>query len=506
VHPRVGKPRTSVSAVKQSTATPSRADAMRLRTSEVQRAVPACVGSIRCCTLALAITVVARAADAQTDSVRRVLTPSSTDTVTTAVFDSLSAAGRKFTGVVADRHPDGRLKLVRSVVAGAPTGLWTEWYETGIVRYLAEWHPEGKGEGVWFYFHETGVVRDRTVLRRDVSVGLSEGWHPDGTKAFEGQYVRGRRDGLWRHWGTDGRLEREVVFAADTARTLNASWNPRSAPPCATPCLFASGLISTDADEFRFVFSNDAKEAYFTRRADGGVQRIFVTRYRDGQWTAPAVAPFSTDIDEEPFVSADGERLIFSSRRPMPDGTLDRSDNLWIADRVGDSWSVPRALPRLVNRPRRTDSGWPVASEMGGTVMRAGSLLFWSAPSDPRNADIFVAPAVGTGFGRPVPIGAPINSPAFESAPVVSPDGRLLVFQREGAADGMGKEDLYVADRTGTGWGEPRLLGGGISTTANESFPSFTPDGASLVFSSDRGGNWSIYVVSVASFASTARR
>jgi Tol biopolymer transport system component len=143
---------------------------------------------------------------------------------------------------------------------------------------------------------------------------------------------------------------------------------------------------------------------------------------------------------------------------------------------------------------------------MGGIVMSDGSLLFWSAPSDPRNADIFVAPAVGTGFGRPVPIGAPINTPAFESAAAMSPDGRLLVFQREGAADGMGKEDLYVAKRTGAGWGEPRLLGGGISTSSNESFPSFTPDGASLVFSSDRGGNWSIYVVSVASFASTGRR
>lgn len=462
--------------------------------------------SVRACALAVVMTAMARSVDAQSDITRRVLTPSSTDTVTTAVFDALVTSGRTFTGVIADRHPNGRLRLVRSVVAGKTTGLWTEWYETGVVRYLAEWHPEGKGEGAWFYFHETGVVRDRTVYRRDIAEGPSEGWHPDGTKAFEGQFIRGRRDGPWRHWGTDGRVEREVLFAADTARTLYESWNPRSAPPCSTPCLFAPGVISTDADEFRFVFSNDAKEGYVTRRADGGVQRIFVTRYVNGQWTAPSIAPFSTDVDEEPYVSADGQRLIFSSRRPMPDGKPDRSDNLWTSHRVGDSWSVPRALPREINRARRTDSGWPVASELGGILTGDGSLLFWSALSDPKNADIFVARAVGTGFGRPVSIGAPINSPAFESAAAVSPDGQLLVFQREGAADGMGKEDLYVALRTERGWGEPRLLGGRISTTANESFPSFTPDGASLVFSSDRGGNWSIYVVSVASFASTGSR
>ena len=454
---------------------------MPLTFMKPRRVVARIVMSVRACALALVMTAMARSVDAQSDTTRRVLTPSSTDTVTTSVFDALVTSGRTFTGVIADRHPSGRLRLVRSVVAGAPTGLWTEWFETG-------------------------VVRDRTVYRRDIAEGPSEGWHPDGTKAFEGQFMRGRRDGPWRHWGTDGRVEREVVFAADTARTLYASWNPRSAPPCSTPCLFAPGVISTDADEFRFVFSNDAKEAYVTRRADGGVQRIFVTRYVNGQWTAPTIAPFSTDIDEEPYVSADGQRLIFSSRRPMPDGKPDRSDNLWIADRVGGSWGEPRALSRVINRARRTDSGWPVASELGGILTGDGSLLFWSASSDPKNADIFVAPAVGTGFGRPVSIGAPINSPAFESAAALSPDGRLLVFQREGAADGVGKEDLYVALRTERGWGEPRLLGGGISTTANESFPSFTPDGASLVFSSDRGGNWSIYVVSVATFGLTARR
>ena len=61
-----------------------------------------------------------------------------------------------------------------SVVAGKTTGLWTEWYETGVVRYLAEWHPEGKGEGAWFYFLETGVARDRTVYRRDIAEGPSD--------------------------------------------------------------------------------------------------------------------------------------------------------------------------------------------------------------------------------------------------------------------------------------------------------------------------------------------
>ncbi len=158
-------------------------------------------------------------ARAQASEIRRVLSPALTDTVTTTDLDevngraTLRATGAPYTGVVRDLWPDGRLKLLRSVEGGRAAGLWTEWYDSGIVRYLAEWHPDGPGEGAWFYFYENGVVRDRTVYRRDTPVGPSEGWHPTGRKAFEGVYdAEGRRTGLWRWWSADGQLEREQTF------------------------------------------------------------------------------------------------------------------------------------------------------------------------------------------------------------------------------------------------------------------------------------------------------
>ena len=214
---------------------------MRLMLRNVRHHFKATVQHVRAGLLVALLTAVASVAQAQSDTVRRVLTPTSSDTVTTPAFDSLVKAGRTFTGIIADRYPNGRLRLLRSVVEGRPTGLWTEWFATGVVRYLAEWHPEGQGDGAWFYFHESGVVRDRTTYRRDIAEGASEGWHADGTKAFEGRFMRGRREGLWRFWGTDGRIDREVSFAADSARTLAATWRARSSPPCMTPCLLAPG-------------------------------------------------------------------------------------------------------------------------------------------------------------------------------------------------------------------------------------------------------------------------
>ena len=447
--------------------------------------------------LAFLLVVLAPAAVAQTPDIRRVLSPALPDTLTTAEYDA-RPAGAPYTGIVRDRWPNGRLKLLRSVEDGRPAGMWTEWYETGVVRYLAEWHPEGAGEGVWYYFHETGVVRDRAVLRQDRSWGLSEGWHADGRKAFEGQYESNRREGLWRAWGTDGVLDREVTFAADTARSVAATWRPGSPSPCTTPCLLAPGVLSTDADEFRLAFAPDGREAYLARRPAGGVQQIYTTRYADGAWTAPALAPFSTGVEEEPFVTADGQRLFFSSRRPVPGARADRSDNLWVMDRADDGWGTPRPLPDAINRLRRTDAGWPVASELGATLLPDGRLLYWTARSDDGDADFYVAAPAGDAFGPPVPLGAPVNTAAFESAAAVSPDGRHLVFQRAGAADGAGQEDLYVATRAGDGWADVRPLAA-VNTAASESFPSFTPDGGSLFFASDRSGDWSVYVVAVAS-------
>ncbi len=167
---------------------------------------------------------------AQSPNIRRVLTPVFSDTITTEALEerngqaTLLAPNTPFTGIVLDRWPNGQLKLLRSVENGKATGLWTEWYDTGVIRYLAEWHPEGSGEGAWFYFHENGVVRDRTVYRRDIPVGPSEGWHANGRKAFAGVYDSiGGREGVWRWWGEDGQIDREVTFAAGQAESLGAT-------------------------------------------------------------------------------------------------------------------------------------------------------------------------------------------------------------------------------------------------------------------------------------------
>jgi Tol biopolymer transport system component len=65
--------------------------------------------------------------------------------------------------------------------------------------------------------------------------------------------------------------------------------------------------------------------------------------------------------------------------------------------------------------------------------------------------------------------------------PAISPDGRRFFFAstrpREPGATEPGDSDIWVMERTGAEWGEPRNLGAPVNSEHNEYFPSLTRDG-----------------------------
>jgi dipeptidyl aminopeptidase/acylaminoacyl peptidase len=77
------------------------------------------------------------------------------------------------------------------------------------------------------------------------------------------------------------------------------------------------------------------------------------------------------------------------------------------------------------------------------------------------------------------------TDPGLDYGPVVSADGRWLVF----ASERRGNPDLYVVDLQTSG-SEPRLL---IDSDALEDQASFSPDSRSLAFVSTLSGNAEIY-------------
>ena len=89
---------------------------------------------------------------------------------------------------------------------------------------------------------------------------------------------------------------------------------------------------------------------------------------------------------------------------------------------------------------------------------------------------------------RPLP--HPLNSNDNEGAECISQDGRIIFFTACGRPDGGGRCDIYMCVRRGDKWGKPRNIGMPVNSGAWEGQPSFSIDGKTLYFVSNRKGGY----------------
>jgi Tol biopolymer transport system component len=82
-----------------------------------------------------------------------------------------------------------------------------------------------------------------------------------------------------------------------------------------------------------------------------------------------------------------------------------------------------------------------------------------------------------------------------DSDPVLTPDGRTLLFASDRPRGGVASTAFYIwaAERTARGWGEPRVLDGPVNAEGSQVFASLTRSG-DLYFTSDRkDGRFDVY-------------
>jgi Tol biopolymer transport system component len=85
---------------------------------------------------------------------------------------------------------------------------------------------------------------------------------------------------------------------------------------------------------------------------------------------------------------------------------------------------------------------------------------------------------------------APFSGEYVDTDPCFSPDGTKLYFASRRPVEGTTQRadnDIWVLDKTNTGWSEPRHLDTPVNTQSQELSPSVTKDGT-LYFSSNRQG------------------
>jgi Tol biopolymer transport system component len=200
-----------------------------------------------------------------------------------------------------------------------------------------------------------------------------------------------------------------------------------------------------------------------------------------GRWSAPEVASFSGQYpDAMPFVSPDGAQLYFASRRPAEGGDALRRDfDLWVVDRVGTGWGAPRHLQ--VSTP---------GNDVSPAVSRDGTLYFVTGAL-PR---VVRARRNPEGWDPPSAVADAADAEGVELAAYVDPDERFMVVSVIGRGDALrsveglyARADLYVRERRGDAWSPLRRLPPPINSAADELAPAVTPDGRTLLFTSERG-------------------
>lgn len=99
-------------------------------------------------------------------------------------------------------------------------------------------------------------------------------------------------------------------------------------------------------------------------------------------------------------------------------------------------------------------------------------------------------------FGRPTPIGHPVNNETTIVGACISADGLEAYFDSFETVPGFGLKNIMIATRATTAddWGNATLLGSEINSTSMEVCPRISADGLELYFTSYRSGRSDIYI------------
>jgi len=184
--------------------------------------------------------------------------------------------------------------------------------------------------------------------------------------------------------------------------------------------------------------------------------------------------------DFAPFVSADGKTLYFASDRPTGVGGQDG----WLSHKVAGQWGEPVNMGTPFNTELNEGPDCLTADEQ--TMFYTGC----NRPTGLGGCDIYMVEKVGDSWSEPKNVGPPINTRYNDANASISPDGRNLYFVST-KPDGLGGYDIWVSTKQEDGkWGEPKNLGPTINTPENEVFVFIHWDGITLYFSSDGHGGF----------------
>lgn len=253
-------------------------------------------------------------------------------------------------------------------------------------------------------------------------------------------------------------------------------------------------VINTEYQEFSPTISPDGKYMIFNSNRPGGLgdEDLWISNYLNGQWSEPENLAIlnSPYHDQNPFITYDGQALLFSSDRDGGYGVAD----IYIAYKHGNTWTTPANLGPVINKD--------YSQSMPSLSMDNKELFFTRIPVDYDNRilkkeqiQIYYSRMENNQWTTPRQLTTPVNQLTMDCAPRIMPDNRTLVFSsaRDGGAGGF---DLWTVKRKNRDdpWESLTNLTN-INTPMNESFFAFNITGDRLYLAAnwDNGKNYDLY-------------
>jgi len=164
--------------------------------------------------------------------------------------------------------------------------------------------------------------------------------------------------------------------------------------------------INSNANDFGSAFAGDGQTMVFVRcdASDGlGSCDLYITELKGDKWSAPVNMGNVVNTDDwesQPTINADGNKIIFTSRRS---GGYGGSDLYMIEKNHLGLWGIAQNLGSTVNTPFSENSPFLAAD---------GKTLYYSSSGHPGmgGADIFYTVYEEGRWSTPKNLGRPINS------------------------------------------------------------------------------------------------
>lgn len=227
--------------------------------------------------------------------------------------------------------------------------------------------------------------------------------------------------------------------------------------------LFEPQAIS-NGQSFGLTLSPGGNTAYFVN-SFGGRQRLELmqTEKKNGKWTAPKPAFFSEkgirEID--PFVSPDGNTILYNSRRSN-EKLKEKDLDVWMLKKQNGKWGNPFPVD-AINTPEQ---------ETYATMSANGNIYFGvTKPGGYGGGDIYVSKLENGKYQAPKNIGFPVNTNKDEGNCFIAPDESYMIFSANGYTSNFGGFDLYISFNSNGKWSLPINLGDKINTGDNDFCP-----------------------------------